>query len=356
MGINDFIMPSFPWRAEEIEICLKGAKTLLSSNSTEDVEQYDLLSECECFVSYLRNQISTKKSRKDVELLSLLNSIVYRLFGKCESNVIVNNNFFDLSLWIPELLLAEIRRNREEICLMIESEKDIQTNCISSPHQPIMTWLLRSKNKNKAEVLTSPSQELVEIKVNRYGIGFEDPCMYIARNCRLSLHENVLICSTFQCRKLGKSNQLILSDYHPYFSANKFRGFSVNEKLVMIHGVDTASNTFNIENFMIDENQHDEKWITLLIIWQGSQSKSYYKISKGSINQKNPTVKEGFFTSNTLAIFESSDVTIGGKHPKIMDKEFHNFNGVISNIEILVSAMDIPSTLSNLIFDNQQIS
>ena len=81
-----------------------------------------------------------------------------------------------------------------------------------------------------------------------------------------------------------------------------------------------------------------------------------YKISKGSINQKNPTVKEGFFTSNTLAIFESSDVTIGGKHPKIMDKEFHNFNGVISNIEILVSAMDIPSTLSNLIFDNQQIS
>ena len=54
--------------------------------------------------------------------------------------------------------------------------------------------------------------------------------MYIAKNISLSLHENVLLCSTFYCRDLVRKNQLILSDFHPYFSKNKFRGFSLNEK------------------------------------------------------------------------------------------------------------------------------
>ena len=53
----DIIMPSFLWTAEEIEIYLNGAKNLLSSNTVEDVEKYDLLQECECFLLYLRSLV-----------------------------------------------------------------------------------------------------------------------------------------------------------------------------------------------------------------------------------------------------------------------------------------------------------
>ena len=82
--------------------------------------------------------------------------------------------------------MHEIRASRERLCLLIESESDIQTNeqstSISSPHQPIMTWLSRSKSKINAEVLTMPSQELIEIYKNRYGIGFKKPIMYMVKN------------------------------------------------------------------------------------------------------------------------------------------------------------------------------
>ena len=353
-------MPSFHWTAEEIEIYLEGAKKLLSINTAEDVEKYDLLRESKYFLLYLRACISSQKGIKDKEVLSRLNAIICRLFeNNWECSTFIENSFLDLILWIPETILNELHKNREKLCLMIESESDIEINnsliSISSPHQPIMKWVSRSKFKINAEVLTSPSLELIEIYKNRYGIGFQNSCMYIAKNISLSLHENVLLCSTFYCRDLVRKNQLILSDFHPYFSKNKFRGFSLNEKRVVIHGVNADSNSFTINDFMIDEKQ-EHKWITLMIIWNGSQSQSFYKISKGSINQKPGISKEGFFTSNDLGIFESTEITIGGKHPNIKDVKFENFNGVISNIEVWISPVEIPTELCNLIFDSQNIS
>ena len=62
-------------------------------------------------------------------------------------------SLFDLVSWIPEIILKEIRKNRESLCLMLESEKDIQVNeslsSISSIQNPIMTWLSRSKKMQK---------------------------------------------------------------------------------------------------------------------------------------------------------------------------------------------------------------
>ena len=178
--------------------------------------------------------------------------------------------------------------------------------------------------------------------------------MYMVKNLPLSLHENVLLCSTFSCRDLITKKQLIMSDFHPLFIKNKFRGFSLNEKSILIHGVDVDSNTLIIDDFTVDEMQY--KWITLMIIWNGSQGDSYYKICKSSLSQKKAITKEGFFTSNKLGIFESSEITIGGEHPQIRDKKFSYFNGVICNIEIWISAAQIPYELCNLIFDAQAIT
>ena len=163
---------------------------------------------------------------EDKHILTKLNAIIYRLFRKWECSTLVESSFLDLVLWIPVAILHEIRASCERLCLLIESESDIQTNeqsgSISSPHQHIMTWLSRSKSKINAKVLTDPSQELIEIYKNRYGIGFRKSIMYMVKNLPLSLHENLLLCSTFFCRDSITKKQLIMSDFYPLFIKNNF--------------------------------------------------------------------------------------------------------------------------------------
>ena len=77
-------MLSFLWTAEEIEIYLNGAKNLLSSNTVEGVEEYDLLQKCECLLLYLRSLAFSRKSVEDKHILTKLNAIIYRLFRKWE--------------------------------------------------------------------------------------------------------------------------------------------------------------------------------------------------------------------------------------------------------------------------------
>ena len=136
---------------------------------------------------------------------------------------------------------------KEKLCLMVESEEDVETNneCLSNfsiyyQHHPIMIWYSRSKNKDNAEVIAKPSQELLEISKNRFALGFENQCLYLVKHVELSLHENVLIGVTFASKNIDSKDQILLCDFDPYLK-NRIRGFGVNKTHIIIFGVECES-------------------------------------------------------------------------------------------------------------------
>ena len=158
------------------------AKILLSPPKNENIEKHELLRMNLTFLKYLQ---SIMIKQKEMNVLSVLNAIILRMsqldYCRNSSINVINEFEFDLLKWVPDLILNEIWLRKEKLCLMVESEKDVGTNneylsnfSIDYQHRPIMIWYSRSKNKDNAEVIAKPSQELLDISKNRFALGFEN--------------------------------------------------------------------------------------------------------------------------------------------------------------------------------------
>ena len=335
----------FLWSCESIRFFLQGTKNLCGEGG-----DFSLLTLNKNFILHLREIIIKIKTKEAVELLSQLNLIILEIF---EIDVFYEEKSnFNAFLWIPELILNNVRIYRESSSLILESNNDI----IMNEKNFITTWKTRSLNQDNASSILNPSNNFVKIKKNRYSIDFTPPCMYKISKQLSSAAYSTFVCITFCCHDTD-SSQVIMSDFDPYYSDIPMRGIGLDKNSIVIYGVNEENNLKQIQ-FDISSNKN-KYWITASILWgsKNNNYKSHFKIIKTSTRKKSILAeKNGIFEANKISYFSSPEIVIGALKIKKPTEERKAFSGSISAIEILPVVGNIPHDILNLIAEMQKIT
>ena len=147
----------------------------------------------------------------------------------------------------------------------------------------------------------------------------------------MSSANNIFLFLTFQT--FSTEEQIVVSDYTD--ECPIWRGVAISSAYIKIFGADNKDGYIQIPFTT-------KGWITLVVIWGGSDKSSTYIINgKVSPFRANDV---GFMASTTMSLDDINN-----------DKMSKPLNGTISNIDLFESEFSIPADLQNLIINSHII-
>ena len=224
---------------------------------------------------------------------------------------------FDMVKWLPIFTLKQFRKS-EDCCLMITNPaKDLDG---------YTKWKSRSDNHHDAVAIRA-SDKYHEIGHNRWALNFKNN-LYSIDHVSLTSANNIFLFLTFQT--FSTEEQIVISDYSDKFPI--WRGVSISSTYIKIFGADNKDGYIQIP-FTV------KGWITLVVIWGGTDKSSSYIIN-GKVSS---------FRANNVGIMMSTTMSLGDINNEKLSKPL---NGAISTMDLFEGEFSLPTNLQNLIINN----